>query len=190
LNAKDSGAARSSSLDFFSRFRRESRAKESRTTEELPGLQGPLTAREALQVVLPRLPWTDQDLRLVFIGSGEDVNHEGRATLWEYFFEFPRRRARANFMVQPCDTGSEEPETWCVDIHVKKFGERFGPPRPPLPLEFQDSDAAVRALGEQGADWITGDTHMTLSTHVLPDGEIVWRTHCWDVEYRTPFAGH
>ncbi len=85
---------------------------------------------------------------------------------------------------------------WCIDLSVRPVfdprtkGYKIPPlsAQPALPLEFRDSAEAVKALARQGADFLSGDGHMTLSTKVLPNGTAVWHTTIWDKPYETPFA--
>ncbi len=71
-------------------------------------------------------------------------------------------------------------------MRVRPLGP--SPRQPALPQAFRDSAEAAQALAQQGADFISGDSHMTLSVKRLTTGAIVWHTICWDKEYTTPFA--
>lgn len=153
---------------------------------ELPGLRGPLTAHQALNAILPTVRQVDTGPKLTFVGSQEGISPEGRAYGWDFFFEFPRRREHGVFFVHLCPEGDDDEGPWCLDIKVQPLHPSQA--RPALPLEFRDSAQAVVALSAHGADFVNGDSHMTLSTKVLPNGSVVWHTICWDKEYQTPFA--
>ncbi len=167
-------------------FNRDQITSKTEETKKLPELRGPLTAREALNAILPAVRQVDQEFKLTFVGSGEGINPDGRAYAWDFFFEFPRRRGHGVFFIHLCPDEGDDEGPWCIDMRVQPFGKE--PARPALPFEFRDSAEAVQALGEQGVDWISGDTHSTLSAKILPNGGVVWHTTCWDKEYQTPFA--
>lgn len=57
-----------------------------------------------------------------------------------------------------------------------------------MPRDFIDSPDAVRELTRAGADWVAGDSDMTLATRRLPSGEVVWTTESYGKEFATPFA--
>jgi hypothetical protein len=189
--------------------------EESDGTTELPGVVGALTAREALAAILPAVRQVDRAFVLRLVTSGEDIDQRGRATVWEFFFDFPRRRARGIFSITPCDV-EVEPSRCCLRAvvrpkqretgiaaqlveslkhdraalaYVRRVWREAEAREPVLPLDFRDSPEAVRALADQGADWISGSTSMTLSSKRLPSGELVWSTLMYDDEFRTPFAG-
>ena len=189
-------------------------AEESDRTVELPGVAGPLTAREALAAILPAVRRVDRVFVFRLVTSGEDIDHRGRATVWEFCFDFPRRNGLGIFEVKPCDV-EEEPGPCCLRAVVRpkhretgiaaRLVERLEHDRaalaylrrvwreadargPALPLDFRDSPQAVRALAEQGADWISGDTSMTLASKALPGGELVWSTAMYGEEFQTPFG--
>ncbi len=170
--------------------------RDIRETRELADLRGPLTAREALNTILPHVRQIDPEFKLTFVGSGESINDEGRAYAWDFFFEFGRAQRLGDFTVRLCPREGDDEGPWCIDMHVRPVRNPVAqslkippePPRPALPLRFRDSAEAVRTLAEQGADFVSGDTHMTLSSKVLPGGVVVWHTICWDREYQTPFA--
>lgn len=161
---------------------------------ELDGLRGPLTAHQALNAVLPAVRQVDTEFQLTFVASQEGIDPDGRAYAWDFFFDFPRRREQGVFYIHLCPGDDDDEGPWCLDPKVRPITmparTKMVPPpaKPILPLEFRDSADAARALAEQGADFVSGDSHMTLSSTVLPSGEIVWQTTCWDKVYQTPFA--
>jgi hypothetical protein len=61
---------------------------------------------------------------------------------------------------------------------------------PALPVPFQDSPDVVALFTQQGEDYISGDTHLTLFSAWLPDGRAIWQSIAYDVEYQAPFAAH
>lgn len=184
--------------------------EETRTRENLPRLYGPVTARQAFEVVLAHVEKVDRDFKFVLVTSGQDINHEGRALLWEFFFDFPRRRASGVFAVRLRSDEEVDDGPMCIETHLRPaypdtgFMPRLKRDRASrgyleqawiksveakrgLPLSFRDSPEAVQELATQGVDWIAGDTSMTLSSKVLATREIVWSTVSWDKEYHTPF---
>lgn len=183
-------------MRFSNVFKRAQGKPSIRETRELSSLRGPLTAREALTAILPQVREADPEFKLTFVGSGEGINHEGRAYAWDFFFESVRSQQMGDFTVRLFPREGDDEGPWCMDMRVRPIRDSATrslkltprPPRPALPVDFRDSPEAVRALAEQGADWISGDTHMTLSSKVRPDGAVVWHTFCWDQEYQTPFA--
>ena len=203
-------------MGLFRFFAPQPITEESDSTTELPGVVGSLTAREALAAILPAVRQVDRVCVLRLVTSGEDIDHRGRTTVWEFFFDFPRRNGLGIFAVKPCDV-EEEPSPCCLRAKVRpkyyrdtgiaaQLVERLKHDRaalayvrrvwreaearePVLPLDFRDSPEAVRALADQGADWISGSTSMTLSSKRLPSGELVWSTLMYDDEFQTPFAG-
>ncbi len=189
-------------------------AGEIRTRQELLDVRTSLTARQAFAAVLPEVRKIDGTFKFLAASSGEDINHLGQASTWNFIFTFSRLRAHGGFTIEPC-SGIEGagPGPGCLAIHIKTMDREFvgdKGQRPPderafvrwlqrswderdrvtvgLPLEFRDSPEAVEALARQGADWIAGGIHMTLSSKVLPNDEIVWITDHHGQELRTPFA--
>lgn len=173
-------------MKFSNPFNRDQITSKTEETKKLPDLRGPLTARGACNAILPAVRQIDQEFKLTFVGSGQGINHEGRAYAWDFFFEFPRLRGQGVFFIHLCPDEGDDEGPWCMDIRVRPLGKE--PAQPALPLEFRDSVEAVQALAEQGVDWIAGDSHSTLSAQILTDGAIVWHTTCWDKAYQTPFA--
>ncbi len=184
--------------------------EETRTREDLSDLHGPLTARQAFEAVLPRVERVDRDFKFVLVTSGQDINYEGRALLWEFFFDFPRLRGTGNFSIQLSSEEDIDLGPKCIETRVRPAYPNTGfvpqlkrerasrdymerawdksvQAKQGLPLSFRDSPEAVRDLIRQGVDWIAGDTSMTLSSKVLASGDIVWSTVSWDKEYHTPF---
>ncbi len=188
--------------------------EESDSTTELQGVVGALTAREALAAILPAVRQVDRVFVLRLVTSGEDIDHRGRATVWEFFFDFPRRQAYGIFSLTPCDVEANL-SPCCLRVvvrpkhretgiaaqlveglkhdraalaYVRRVWREADARRPVLPLDFRDSPEAVRALADQGVDWISGGTSMTLASKRLPSGELVWSTLMYDDEFQTPFA--
>lgn len=182
---------------------------------QLPDRRDAFTAREALAAVIPDIAKIDTQYRLVRVVSGTDIGPDGRAVTWEFFLHFPRRDAQGNWTVAPCSEADyENPGKWCAVSHVhsiykgisqldaklqsergameylRRTARQSAQRQASLPLDFYDSPKAVQALAELGADWISGDTNMNLTSKVRSDGEIVWHTSCWDKEFETPFAEH
>jgi hypothetical protein len=188
--------------------------EEVRTEEKLPGLSGPSTAREALAAIMPAVRKIDSDHKFSLVASGEDIDQQGYAFLWEFFFHFPRRQARGIFSVQPTDVAAMDKGCdLCLKVDLKpiytgtaaqvrkrlkddrdaiaylrKIWDESEQEKQALPLTFRDSPEAVRSLAEQGVNWSAGDTSLTLSSKVLPSGEIVWCTYSYGKEFHTPFA--
>ena len=162
-------------------------AHETQATQTLSALRGPLTAREALNAILPAVRDIDQEFKLTRIGSQEGITPEGGSYGWDFFFEFPRRRGFGDFDVHLCPGDEDDEGPWCLDMRVRPLRPSEAA-APALPLEFRDSAQAVHALTAQGVDFIAGDSHMTLSTKALPNGRLVWHTISWDKPYDTPFA--
>ncbi len=185
--------------------------KEIRERQELPELRGPVTARQAFDIVLPRVQLIDRDFKFTLVTSGQDINHEGRALLWEFFFDFPRRRGSGVFSVLLSSQEEIDQAPMCMLTHVRpaypdtgfmpqlkrdpanratleRAWDKSVQGKKALPLSFRDSTEAVADLQRQGVDWIAGDTSMTLTSKVLPGGQVVWSTISWDKEYQTPFA--
>ena len=202
-------------MGLFRFFALQPITEESDSTAELPGLVGPLTAREALAAIVPAVRQVDRVFVFRLVTSGEDIDYRGRATVWEFFFDFPRRNGLGIFAVKPCQVEGE-PGPCCLQVavrpkhretgiaarlveslrhdraalaYVRRVWREADAREPVLPLDFRDSPEAVRALAEQGADWISGSTSMTLSSKRLPSGELVWSTLMYDDEFQTPFAG-
>lgn len=186
-------------------------SEEIKTREELPELRGPLTARQAFDVVLPRVQAIDRDFKFTLVVSGQDINYEGRALLWEFFFDFPRRRGSAVFAVRLSSEDEIDQAPMCIEAHVRpaypdtgfmpqlkrdratrsaleQAWDKSVQAKKALPLSFRDSPEAVADLQRQGVDWIAGDTSMTLSGKVVETGRAVWSTFSWDKEFQTPFA--
>ncbi len=145
---------------------------------------GPLTARGALQAVLPVVEKVSRRYQLRLVTSGEDIGADGRSLRWEFVFEFPSRHAGGVFGVEPCDMEKSE-TALCITSEVAPR-----PPRSeaPLPLEFRDSPEVAAEMAKAGVDWVAGSTRMTLASRRTPDGALVWFTVMFDKEYAVPFV--
>lgn len=179
----------------------------------LVDIEGPTTAREAFAVVERAAKGYDTDALCYLMTAGERISAEGTSDLWELLYLFPNGRARAIFGVgidEHCDPDEEwelrylfenvqsfahhEPDgilgrlirsrAFDVEDQWRREIER----RTPLPFPFRDSPEAVRALADQGEDFVSGDIHLTLDAKTLPTGEAVWWSTAYGVEYTTPFA--
>lgn len=170
-------------------------------------LVAPVTARQAFGVAQAAVEAYGGDARLTMIVSGEDISVEGLARLWEFLFIFPSNRMQGIITVAVCDDDVEEGKRLCLRERVTPFVQAGGmldkmvregtvtpgfieeqwrkevERQPGLPVPFRDSPEAVRELREKGADFIAGDTHMTLAAKVNESGEAVWQTIVWNVEY-------
>ncbi len=199
-------------MNLFSFLRSRPAAMEIKTRQELPGLETPLTARQAFAAVVAEVGKIDSQFKFTFVGSSEDIDALGRASSWDFLFSFSRRRALGSFRIEPCSgIEADGPGPACMEIHIKplakevtwegkrlevrglagwleKSWDESDRARPALPLEFRDSPEAVIALAGQGADFVAGGIHMTLASKVLDDGQSVWHTDSGGQEFHTPFA--
>jgi hypothetical protein len=158
----------------------------TRARDRVPAaVPGPLTAREALQAVLPAVEKVSRRYHLGMVTSGEDIAADGRSARWEFLLSFPARQAAGVFGVEPCDIENSE-TALCVTIDVAPGLPRF---ESPLPLDFRDSPAVVAEMAEAGVDWVTGSTRMTLASRRTPAGMPVWFTEMFGKEYEVPFSG-
>lgn len=179
----------------------------------VPGRIGPLTAAQAWEIAYPVAAQYDPQARLTLIVSDDDISDQGESHQWSFHFDLPQQRAQAIIRVasDPAVETSDLPPLLCIE-QVRPFPEedsvmatwlaqgsisqeavneqwqRHLDNRPALPIPFRDSPEAVRALREQGVDFISGDSDMVLSGKVLPDGQAVWGVMAYGVEYQTPFA--
>lgn len=152
---------------------------------ELPQAGGPVTAREALDIVYPAVLEVSKQPVLVLITSGSDISAEGRSGTWDFVFHFPARLGQGAYSLEPLDpdaSGSGLRMTWRISPRLDVKGEDSG-----LPLDFTDSPEAVRNLTRAGADWVAGDPDMTLATRRLSSGDVVWATESYGKEFATPF---
>jgi hypothetical protein len=150
------------------------------------GRRGPLTAREALSVVRPQVHNVGGSFFLSAVSSGEDIAPDGKSCVWRFLFYFPTRKALGIFELVPADAEETHPElTLEISISPSPGGGSGGPQ---LPLQFRDSPEAVRALAEDGADWVAGSTRMNLATRVDRSGKIVWFTESYGQEWETSFV--
>ncbi|MCS7072713.1 MAG: hypothetical protein NZM00_14505 [Anaerolinea sp.] len=141
---------------------------------------GPLTSREAWDIVQPIVAGLDPQARLTFITSGLDISHAGRSFTWEFMVHLPARQAQALLSLAPADDAAD------VDSAPLVLTQRIGPADagaehpPALPLPFRDSPEVVAELAASGVDFIAGPTDMKLEGRILATGEAVWLTSYWD----------
>ena len=162
--------------------------KMSRPQEtHLTRTSGAITARQAFELGEEELKRQNHiSVRFTFISAGEHIDQRGLSVHWELFFELPESSELAIITIEP------QGEAWEA-IHpalslsflrkpwvVKESG-------PSLPRQFKDSPEAVDALREQGADWISGDTHMILNTRFTDTGTPVWYTETDEGVLETDF---
>lgn len=152
------------------------------------GVKGPITARQAFDLAEKELRnHISTALRCTFISAGEYIDHRGYSLHWEFFFESPESAQLAIITIEPLGDAWEDVQpTLHISVElkqrVKKVSQRF------LPSKFLDSPEAVAALEKQGADWISGDIHMTLSTKFSGTGEAVWCTETYGRVIETSFS--
>jgi hypothetical protein len=158
----------------------------SQGVQPLPRVARPLTAREALAVVHPMAEGISRQPVLLVISSGFGINAEGRCIRWDFVFHFPDRSAQAVYSFEPEDpesSGSPLLVKWRVSPRPAAKGRQAG-----LPFAFTDSPEAARRLADQGVDFVTGDSDLTLATDRLSSGEIVWVVESDGRVHTTPFV--
>jgi hypothetical protein len=178
--------------------------------QTLPAVREPLTASQALAIAYPAAVHYDPQARWVRVASGDYISDEGLSNQWSFRFDLPQQRAEAIVRVAADPAGSPQPVLCRELVHpfpepesqlaawleqgavsqdfVNEHWQWRLDNHPALPIPFSDSPDAVRALREQGVNFISGDDEMVLSGEVLPDGQAVWRIIEYGVEYQTPFA--
>lgn len=157
----------------------------SQGTIEFPGVRGPITAKEALALVLPTAQKTSGKPVLVLITSGSDINGEGLSSRWEFVFHFPDQLSQAVYSFESGDPEvSDSPLhlSWRLSPRPGAKGDEAG-----LPLDFTDSPEAARRLSDRGLDWIAGDPDITLATKRLSSGKAVWVVESYGKELTVPF---
>jgi hypothetical protein len=177
------------------RVRRRSTRQDLSVRVPLDGLHGPMAAHAAFRCIEAEIVRIDPAFRLTLLTSSDSIDHFGLSYTWEFLADLPTRQARAIGALRPLSDGSGDDDegespALCIELDVRpgRLLAPNGETLPALPRKFVDSPAAVAELASQGADFIGGDTSMTLSTKVLPSGRAVWHTHCFDREYRSDFA--
>lgn len=196
------------------RFRRKPLTKEVTETEVVRGKTGPLTASQALELAVKMARKVDPSFKLKRVAC-ESIDHQGRGWTWEFLFDFPGRIAAGDITIAPCDSFGEtgrqpvclsatlrskaaegivqlldqfknDPATLSYLSNVYQLRDDG---RLYLPLKFRDSPQVVEKLTAQGVDFFSRTSNLSLSTRILPDGEIAWITSIDDREYRIPFLG-
>lgn len=181
--------------------------RRSRTPGLTPGphptsLAGRVTAREAVEAALGSL--MEHETRLIDIISDSNIDHQGRARVWEIFFDLPQQASVVEVTVAPCGDDDEDGPL-CLRLQVRPlfagipedqkafmagiargFGmtleelelrtrEKTMSERPlPLPIPFNDSPDVVAAAAARDIDFLSGPTDITLSTTRV-DGVAMWQ---------------
>lgn len=154
----------------------------------LAGTSGPVTARQASVLAKQELKRQNANsFRFTFISAGEYIDHRGLSVHWELFFELPGSGELVMFTIEPQGDAWEEMQP-PLSISITRKPWKIDESKPVLPHEFIDSPEAVTALTEQGADWVSGDTRMTLSTKFTATGKPVWHTETEDGVLEMDFA--
>lgn len=137
-------------------------------------ISGPITARQAFALAEAELKRQHtKAFRFTFISAGEYIDPRGLSVHWELFFELPESGELVMFTLSPQGDAWEELQP-TLSISVTRKPWKIDTSKPALPHEFIDSPEAVMALTEQGADWVAGDTRMTLSAKFTHAGQPVW----------------
>ena len=172
-----------------------------------------MTARQAFALASPIAAELETAERLTLLTSGEDIDADGRARMWEFFFDLPELRACAAIEVLcPVEDAFPPDDVGRIEVRVVPFASpggimdqllqagRVSPRflddrwddelrrRPPLPVPFRDSPNAVRDLVPPDVEWIDGSTLLSLRGHVLHDGAPVWEADSRNQVWRAPFA--
>lgn len=151
------------------------------------GIQGAITARKAFDLAEKEIRRVSADFRLTFISAGEHIDYRGHSLHWELFYQSPASRRLGIITIEPMGHAWEDVQpSLHISLEVKPWtverSQRF------LPMEFRDSPEAVAALQQQGADWISGGIHMTLSTKFTVAGKAVWHTETYAGTLETDFS--
>jgi len=154
----------------------------------MSNMTGPITARQAFALAEEELKRQKANsFRFTFISAGEHIDHRGLSVHWELFFELLDSGELAMFTLEPQGEAWEEMQP-PLSISITRKPWTINASKPTLPHEFIDSPEAVIALAEQGADWISGDTRMTLSTKFTDTGKPVWHAETGDGVLETDFS--
>ena len=157
-----------------------------RTVREAPG---PLSARQAWELVQPVLRNLDPAPRLTLLTSGLDLNSAGLSFTWEFGFELPATGQYALLGIVPSGEGpSIDTDALVLEQRLQPLRRMPAVARPVLPTDFTDSPEAVAEFTRQGIDFVSGRSEMSLSARVLPSGEAVWVTEDWHAERTVPFV--
>ena len=153
----------------------------------LLGDDKPITSHQAFAYIEPALARYNQSAKLILVVSGEDIDIEGRSTLWEFFFDFPTIHAKGNFRIELNE--DENKDNLVAYFLVEEINTSSNISiYPALPIPFRDSPEVVKSFINQGVDFIAGDTSLYLSGEVMPDGKAIWKTFAYGIEYQEPFA--
>lgn len=194
LFTRSEGAEPEAEWDFGS-----GRISETQTVrEELDGPGGPITAREAFDLVHRLAHGYDREAKLYMLASAGKLDAQGRATNWEFKYQFPNRWARAVFSVATAAApGTAQPG----DEHLEVTIIPFPPPgsamarmlmegqegfvkqqwqmelerKPSLPANFKDSAEAAAVWARDGLDLGSLGRSVRLEGMTLPLGGAVWR---------------
>jgi len=168
----------------------------------------PVTARQAFSSVLPVARRVDGSARLKLITASENLDASGTASRWEFFFDLPKRRAKATVAwVLPLTEEFDSYRSPIVEAVFRPFpmpGSLFyrmidegrllyrqlnGHWRdemqrtPDLPKSFKDSDLAMRELSQRGLD--VGSDEASLTAKGVSETEIVWMAQTRYNSYQT-----
>jgi len=149
---------------------------------------GPITARQAFALAEGELKRRNMTVfRFTFISAGEHIDQRGYSIHWELFFELPESAELVIVTMEPQGDAWEDRQP-ALSISLTRKPWLVKESRPALPRQFRDSPEAVTALAEQGADWISGNTQMTLSTRFTGKGKFVWHTETYGGVLETGFS--
>ncbi len=197
---------------IFHRFHQKPVTKELSAKELIKGSTGPLTACEALELVVKYARKVDPAFKLNQVRC-DHLDLQGRGWVWYFSFDFPSRIAVGDFTLSPCDSTSQaitqpvclrtvvrskaaerivdllnqfknDPATlsYLSNVYIQREDGRLY-----LPLNFRDSPQVIETLAAQGADLARDRPEISLSTGVFPGGEIVWLMNAAGREYRVSF---
>lgn len=143
---------------------------------------GPLTSREAWDLVAPRLEELDPEARLVGISSGTDLDAGGRASTWSFRVQLPSHERAGLVLVEPAP-GTPLPEEAPLDrVELYRPLDAADRGRRALPRDFRDSPEVVAALAAQGVDFVAGPTTLMIETAWSEDDppELGWVCRSYD----------
>lgn len=189
---------------------RSSLLEERRERIDLGASAEPATARQAFGFVRPVVLRMDRSASLKLITGSENLDASGQASRWEFFFDLPKRRAKAAVeWVLPWDERADS----YGSPHVEAVFRPFQAPEnvlygmidegrllyrqlnghwrdemqktPALPQRFRDSDAVMREFAERGLD--ASRDEVTLAARGVSDSEVVWTAQTRHSTYRTSF---
>jgi hypothetical protein len=182
-----------------------------RLARSLGPLNTPATAYQAFAMVLPVVREVDLDARLKRITASENLDAQGRASRWEFFFDLPSRRAKLQCdWLLPWDEQTDDFAHARLEGMVRPF-----PPTdsvfyvmvaegkllhrqivglwnqeyqrsPNLPFHFRDSDEVIAELARQGLDISGSDFSLTTeAVHGQPPNWVAQtRSQTWRTRFR------